>query len=58
MAVYRAWTVSFHPPDAAVHEAEQAVCAVFQVFGMTQLGFEPSLAALLGHAQPNIPLCR
>jgi len=38
------------------HEDRQAASSVFQVFGMTRLGIEPSLAAFVARAQPTVPL--
>jgi len=41
-----------HPNKNAEHEAEQVANTGFQVFGMTELGIESSLPALVVRVQP------
>ena len=45
-----------HLPINAENEAGQAAITVFQIFGMTRLGIEPCLPALMAHVQPIVPL--
>jgi len=52
--LYRASIVSLHPPINAEQETGQAASTVFQVFGVTRLGNEPSLSALVARAVPLI----
>jgi len=47
----RAWTVSLHPWHAG-----QVASIVLHVFVMTRPGIDPSLPALLEHAQSTVPL--
>jgi len=52
----RTWRFSLHLFINAEHEARQAASTVFQIFGMTWPGFEPTLLALVACAQLNAPV--
>jgi len=48
---HRAWSVPLQPPINAEHEVEQGASTVFQVFGTTRRGIEPSLPVLVASAR-------
>ena len=50
---HRIWTVHLHPYISTKHEVAQDTSTIFLVFSMTWPSVEPSLPALVAHAQPN-----
>jgi len=52
----RALTVPLHLPINAEQETGKAANTVFQVFGKTRQGIEPSLPAVMAHSQPTVSL--